>query len=356
MPVCPHATRLAGGGWDSGVFGAAVWQPHGGIGQFRWLHRDGLVQFRWQNRGGPVQSRWQHHGGPVQFRWQHRGGPVQLRWQHRGGSCWPCCAAGPIGGAGECWSGLARMPPGAWLWPPLGCCPPLQHSCATRSPRSDVGLPCALLAWPADWACSTDVVGIMGAGMMVWCASSGTPMPLLTTMLVTALVVGSTLSRPVTIAGVVIGCLAWRPSLFSWCASKLTGAVFLSIACPGVALFPWLINLVVVEAFFAEGEPPLSVLGSLGVRDPGVRASAFACAYGCFSHGRLVAAGSISGRPGGAGRSQGRLPSSRRRPCSALAYPPLGCGSSLWPLMAACVVAARWLGTWLCPLSCLPIG
>ncbi|KAK9043256.1 hypothetical protein V6N11_071603 [Hibiscus sabdariffa] len=254
MLVCSCAARLAGGGWDSGVFGAAVWQPHGGFRQFCWLHRDGLVQFRWQNRGGPVQSRWQHHGDPMQFRWQHRGGPVQFRWQHR----------------------LARMPPGmlfqsllsrgksrlcaplalfvafigAWLWPPLGRCPPLQHSCATRSPRSDVGLPCALLAWPAEWACSSDVVGITGAGMMVWCASSGTPMPLLATMFVTALVVGSTLSRPVTVAGAMIGCLAWRPSLFSWCTSKLTATVFLSIACPGVAPFPWPINLV---ACFAEG-------------------------------------------------------------------------------------------------------
>ncbi|KAK9018682.1 hypothetical protein V6N11_033729 [Hibiscus sabdariffa] len=181
MPVCSCAARLAGGGWDSGVFGAAVWQPHGGFRQFCWLHRDGLVQFRWQNRGGPVQSRRQHHGDPMQFRWQHRGGPVQFRWQHR----------------------LARMPP-----------------------------------------------GITGAGMMVWCASSGTPMPLLATMFVTALVVGSTLSRPVTVAGAVIGCLAWRPSLFSWCTSKLTATVFLSIACPGVAPFPWPINLV---ACFAEG-------------------------------------------------------------------------------------------------------
>ncbi|KAK8555286.1 hypothetical protein V6N12_009434 [Hibiscus sabdariffa] len=181
MLVCSCAARLAGGGWDSGVFGAAVWQPHGGFRQFCWLHRDGLVQFRWQNRGGPVQSRWQHHGDPMQFRWQHRGGPVQFRWQHR----------------------LARMPP-----------------------------------------------GITGAGMMVWCASSGTPMPLLATMFVTALVVGSTLSRPVTVSGAMIGCLAWRPSLFSWCTSKLTATVFLSIACPGVAPFPWPINLV---ACFAEG-------------------------------------------------------------------------------------------------------
>ncbi|KAK8562317.1 hypothetical protein V6N12_010401 [Hibiscus sabdariffa] len=249
MPVCSCAARLAGGGWDSGVFGAAVWQPHGGFRQFCWLHRD-------------VQSRWQHHGDPMQFRWQHRGGPVQFRWQHR----------------------LARMPP-----------------------------------------------GITGAGMMVWCASSGTPMPLLATMFVTALVVGSTLSRPVTVAGAVIGCLAWRPSLFSWCTTP--GGCWLSLRAP-----------------------PLSVLGSLGVRDPGVRAGAFACAYGCFSHGRLVAAGSVSGRPGGAGRSRGCLPGLRGRPCSALAYPTLGCGSSLWPLMAACAVAARWLGTWLCPLSCLPIG
>ncbi|KAK8534626.1 hypothetical protein V6N12_057270 [Hibiscus sabdariffa] len=181
MLVCSCAARLAGGGWDSGVFGAAVWQPHGGFRQFCWLHRDGLVQFRWQNRGGPVQSRWQHHGDPMQFRWQHRGGPVQFRWQHR----------------------LARMPP-----------------------------------------------GITGAGMMVWCASRGTPMPLLATMFVTALVVGSTLSRPVTVAGAMIGCLSWRPSLFSWCTSKLTATVFLSIACPGVAPFPWPINLV---ACFAEG-------------------------------------------------------------------------------------------------------
>ncbi|KAK9031883.1 hypothetical protein V6N11_056169 [Hibiscus sabdariffa] len=356
MPVCPCAARLAGGGWDSGVFGAAVWQPHGGIGQFRWLHRDGLVQFRWQNRGGPVQSRWQHHGGPVQFRWQHRGGPVQFRWQHRGGSCWPCCAAGPIGGAGECWSGLARMPPGAWLWPPLGRCPPLQHSCATRSPRSDVGLPCALLAWPADWACSTDVVGIMGAGMMVWCASSGTPMPLLATMivtmLVTTLVVGSTLSRAVTVA--VLHAPGLPPfhgrSILWWLRPSLPRGLWVG-PC-GLAMF----LAAPGGCWLSLREPPLSVLGSLGVRDPGVRAGAFACAYGCFSHGRLVAVGSVSGQPRGAGRSRGRLPGSRRRPCSALAYPPLGCGSSLWPLMAACAVAARWLGTWLCPLSCLPIG
>ncbi|KAK8479502.1 hypothetical protein V6N11_007319 [Hibiscus sabdariffa] len=57
-------------------------------------------------------------------------------------------------------------------------------------------------------------------------------------------------------------------------------------------------------------EPPWSVLGSLGVRDPGARAGAFACAYGCFSRGRLVAAGSVSGWPGGAGRSRGHLPGS----------------------------------------------
>ncbi|KAK8593956.1 hypothetical protein V6N12_046029 [Hibiscus sabdariffa] len=234
MSVCSCAARLAGGGWDSGVFGAAVWQPHGGFRQFCWLHRDGLVQFRWQHRGGPVQSRWQHHGDPMQFRWQHRGGPVQFRWQHR-------LAWMPPGmlfqsllsrGKSRLCAPLALFVAsiGAWLWPPLGRCPPLQHSCATRSPRSDVGLPCALLAWPAEWACSSDVVGITGAGMMVWCASSGTPMPLLATMFVTALVVGSTLSRPVTVAGAVIGCLAWRPSLFSWCTSKLTATVFLSIA------------------------------------------------------------------------------------------------------------------------------
>ncbi|KAK8979126.1 hypothetical protein V6N11_030905 [Hibiscus sabdariffa] len=255
MPACLRVAWLAGGGCASGVFGEPVWQPRGGIGQFRW----------------------QHHGGIVQFRWQHRGGTMQFRWQHRGGSYWPCRAAGPIGGVGERWSGLAWMLPGAWLWPPRGHCLPLQHSCATRSPRFDVGLPCALwpplvamvslmsnglleygkvmyrpaycmhgsvallatawliwcLAWPADWACYFTVVSIMGGVTVGWCASRGTPMPSFATVLISALFAGSTLSRPVTVADAVVGCLAWRPSFFSWCASKFKGAVLLCIACPG---------------------------------------------------------------------------------------------------------------------------
>ncbi|KAK9003717.1 hypothetical protein V6N11_084349 [Hibiscus sabdariffa] len=352
MPACLRVAWLAGGGCASGVFGEPVWQPHGGIGQFRWQHR----------------------GGIVQFRWQHRGGTVQFRWQHRGGSCWPCRAAGPIGGVGERWSGLAWMLPGAWLWPPRGHCLPLQHSCATRSPRFDVGLPCALwpplvamvslmssglleygkvmyrpaycmhgsvallatawliwcLAWPADWACYFAVVGIMGGVTVGWCASRGTPMPSFATVLIATLSAGSTLSWPVTVADAVVGCLAWRPSFFSWCASKFKGAVLLCIACPGDTPLPRPASLSVVEAVYAEGSmgrplwpghafgsargllvvakgAPLPVLGALGVRDPGVRAGTLARACGFLFRGRSVPPGSVSGHPGGAGRVASRM-------------------------------------------------
>ncbi|KAK8584083.1 hypothetical protein V6N12_068333 [Hibiscus sabdariffa] len=260
MPFCPREARLVDGGWDSNVFGTAVWQPLVDTGQVCWLHRDGLVQFCWPNHGGPVQSRLQHHGGPVQVCWQHRGGPLQFPWQHRDGSGWQCCVAGPIDGAGACWLGLARPVLGAWLWPPLGLCPPLQHPCAKRFPRSDVGLP--LLAWTAGWACSIAVVGVVNAGMLVWCASSGMSMPLLAAMI--ALVVGSMLSRSVTVSGAVFACLAWHPHLFSWCASKIPDAATLSFARPKVASFPRPNTLVTVEAFLAEGSMnrPLLDLGT----------------------------------------------------------------------------------------------
>ncbi|KAK8487515.1 hypothetical protein V6N11_046127 [Hibiscus sabdariffa] len=260
MPFCPREARLVDGGWDSNVFGTAVWQPLVDIGQVCWLHRDGLVQFCWPNHGGPVQSRLQHHGGPVQVCWQHRGGPLQFPWQHRDGSGWQCCVAGPIDGAGACWLGLARPVLGAWLSPPLGLCPPLQHPCAKRFPRSDVGLP--LLAWTAGWACSIAVVGVVNAGMLVWCASSGMSMPLLAAMI--ALVVGSMLSRSVTVSGAVFACLAWHPHLFSWCASKIPDAATLSFARPKVASFPRPNTLVTVEAFLAEGSMnrPLLDLGT----------------------------------------------------------------------------------------------
>ncbi|KAK8496839.1 hypothetical protein V6N12_065990 [Hibiscus sabdariffa] len=262
MPFCPREARLIDGGWDSNVFGTAVWQPVVDIGQVCWLHRDGLVQFCWPNHGGPVQSRLQHHGGPVQVCWQHRGGPLQFPWQHRDGSGWQCCVAGPVDGAGACWLGLARPVLGAWLWPLLGLCPPLQHPCAKRFPRSDVGLP--LLTWTAGWACSMVVVGVVNAGMLVWCASSGMSMPLLTAMI--ALVVGSMLSRPVTVSGAMFACLAWHPHLFSWCASKIPGTATLSFARPKVASFPRPNTLVTVEAFLAEGSMnrPLLDLGTPG--------------------------------------------------------------------------------------------
>ncbi|KAK8523049.1 hypothetical protein V6N12_073760 [Hibiscus sabdariffa] len=262
MPFCPREARLIDGGWDSNVFGTAVWQPVVDIGQVCWLHRDGLVQFCWPNHGGPVQSRLQHHGGPMQVCWQHRGGPLQFPWQHRDGSGWQCCVAGPVDGAGACWLGLARPVLGAWLWPLLGLCPPLQHPCAKRFPRSDVGLP--LLTWTAGWACSMVVVGVVNAGMLVWCASSGMSMPLLAAMI--ALVVGSMLSRPVTVSGAMFACLAWHPHLFSWCASKIPGTATLSFARPKVASFPRPNTLVTVEAFLAEGSMnrPLLDLGTPG--------------------------------------------------------------------------------------------
>ncbi|KAK9033380.1 hypothetical protein V6N11_018413 [Hibiscus sabdariffa] len=262
MPFCPREARLIDGGWDSNVFGTAVWQPVVDIGQVCWLHRDGLVQFCWPNHGGPVQSRLQHHGGPVQVCWQHRGGPLQFPWQHRDGSGWQCCVAGPVDGAGACWLGLARPVLGAWLWPLLGLCPPLQHPCAKRFPRSDMGLP--LLTWTAGWACSMVVVGVVNAGMLVWCASSGMSMPLLAAMI--ALVVGSMLSRPVTVSGAMFACLAWHPHLFSWCASKIPGTATLSFARPKVASFPRTNTLVTVEAFLAEGSMnrPLLDLGTPG--------------------------------------------------------------------------------------------
>ncbi|KAK8483134.1 hypothetical protein V6N11_013834 [Hibiscus sabdariffa] len=227
MPFCPREARLVDGGWDSNVFGTAVWKPLVDIGQVCW---------------------------------QHRGGPLQFPWQHRDGSGWQCCVAGLVDGAGACWLGLARPVLGAWLWPPLGLCPPLQHPCANRFPRSDVGLP--LLAWTAGWACSIVVVGVVNAGMLVWCASNGMSMPLLAAII--ALVVGSMLSRPVTVSGAVFACLAWHPHLFSWCASKIPGAATLSFARPKVASFPRPNTLVTVAAFLAEGSMnrPLLDLGT----------------------------------------------------------------------------------------------
>ncbi|KAK8515190.1 hypothetical protein V6N12_019238 [Hibiscus sabdariffa] len=223
----------------------------------------------------------------------------------------------------------------AWL----GCS---QHSCATRSPRFDVGLPCALwpplvamvslmsnglleygkvmyrpvycmhgsvallatawliwcLAWPADWACYFTVVGIMGGVTVGWCARRRTLMPSFATVLIAALSAESTLSRPVTVVDAVVGCLAWRPSFFSWCASTFKDVVEAIYAegsmgrplWPGHA-FGSARGLLVV----AKGAP-LPVLGALGVLDPGVRAGTLA--------------GSVSGHPGGAGRCRGRLPGS----------------------------------------------
>ncbi|KAK8498733.1 hypothetical protein V6N12_042941 [Hibiscus sabdariffa] len=98
--------------------------------------------------------------------------------------------------------------------------------------------------------------------MLVWCASSGMSMPLLAAMI--ALVVGSMLSRPVTVSGAVFAFLAWHPHLFSWCASKIPGAATLRFARPKVASFPRPHTLVTVAAFLAEGSMnrPLLDLGT----------------------------------------------------------------------------------------------
>ncbi|KAK8510756.1 hypothetical protein V6N12_020296 [Hibiscus sabdariffa] len=256
MPACLRVAWLAGGGCASGVFGEPLWQPCGGIGQFRWQRR----------------------GGIVQFRWQHRGGTVQFRWQHRGGSCWPCRATGPIGGVGECWSGLAWMLPAllatAWL---IWC-----------------------LAWPADWACYFAVVGIMGGVTVGWCASRGTLMPSFATVLIAALSAGSTLSRPVPWSVVLLGV---QVSFLVVEAIYAEGSMGRPL-WPGHA-FGSARGLLVV----AKGAP-LPVLGALGVRDPGVRAGTLARACGFLFRGRSLPPGSVSGHPGGAGRYRGRLPGS----------------------------------------------
>ncbi|KAK8496150.1 hypothetical protein V6N12_063811 [Hibiscus sabdariffa] len=87
-------------------------------------------------------------------------------------------------------------------------------------------------------------------------------MPLLAAMI--ALVVGSMLSRPVTVSGAVFACLAWHPHLFYWCASKISDAATLSFARPKVASFPRSNTLVTVAAFLAEGSMnrPLLDLGT----------------------------------------------------------------------------------------------
>ncbi|KAK8973013.1 hypothetical protein V6N11_021603 [Hibiscus sabdariffa] len=114
--------------------------------------------------------------------WQPRGSVLQFC------SCWPCRAAIPIGGAVRHWPGLAWMLPGAWLWSPRERCLPLQHSCAPRSPRPDVGLSRAL--WPPrlcvglaamvallfDWQLvlavgATWTLSCFGSFFLAWCTS-----------------------------------------------------------------------------------------------------------------------------------------------------------------------------------------
>ncbi|KAK8491556.1 hypothetical protein V6N12_011413 [Hibiscus sabdariffa] len=157
MPVCPCVTSLTGGGWffDVQFCLAAPWWRYGVLLAAPW----------WPWAVSTTAPGW----------------PWAVLW------------------AASWWLQLVfvqpvllarRMPQGAWLWPPLGLCPPLQHSCAILYPRSDMGLLCALSSWPNALACST----------------------------VVALAVGSMLPRPVAATSGLLDCFAWHPSLveFHW--------------------------------------------------------------------------------------------------------------------------------------------
>ncbi|KAK9003716.1 hypothetical protein V6N11_084348 [Hibiscus sabdariffa] len=184
MPVCPCVTSLTGGGWffDVQFCLAAPWWRYGVLLAAPW----------WPWAASTAAPGW----------------PWAVLW------------------AASWWLQLVfvqpvllarRMPQGAWLWPPLGLCPPLQHSCAILYPRSDMGLLCALSSWPNALACST----VVGAGMLAWCAHTSMPMPLFVRpalRLFDALAVGSMLPRPVAATSGLLDCFAWHPSLveFHW--------------------------------------------------------------------------------------------------------------------------------------------
>ncbi|KAK8489723.1 hypothetical protein V6N11_045047 [Hibiscus sabdariffa] len=239
MPACPCVTSLNGGGWFFDVLGfgqthwdgleCSGWQNHGGAMEYRWLHLDGPGQSRRQHQGGPGQFCWQRHGGAMEYCWLHLGGPGQFCGLPHGGFSWlfvqPVLLARRMPQGMLLHSFLSRgksrlcatLAPfvasvGAWLWPPLGLCPPLQHSCAILYPRSDVGLLCALSSWPNALACST----VVGAGMLAWCAHTSMPMPLFVRpalRLFDALAAGSMLPRPVVATSGLLDCFAWLPSL-----------------------------------------------------------------------------------------------------------------------------------------------
>ncbi|KAK9003712.1 hypothetical protein V6N11_084344 [Hibiscus sabdariffa] len=184
MPVCPCVTSLTGGGWffDVQFCLAAPWWRYGVFLAAPW----------WPWAASTAAPGW----------------PWAVLW------------------AASWWLQLVfvqpvllarRMPQGAWLWPPLGLCPPLKHSCAILYPRSDLGLLCALSSWPNALACST----VVGAGMLAWCAHTSMPMPLFVRpalRLFDALAVGSMLPRPVAATSGLLDCFAWHPSLveFHW--------------------------------------------------------------------------------------------------------------------------------------------
>ncbi|KAK8510754.1 hypothetical protein V6N12_020294 [Hibiscus sabdariffa] len=184
MPVCPCVTSLTGGGWffDVQFCLAAPWWRYGVLLAAPW----------WPWAVSTTAPGW----------------PWAVLW------------------AASWWLQLVfvqpvllarRMPQGAWLWPPLGLCPPLQHSCAILYPRSDMGLLCALSSWPNALACST----VVGAGMLAWCAHTSMPMPLFVRpalRLFDALAVGSMLPRPVAATSGLLDCFVWHPSLveFHW--------------------------------------------------------------------------------------------------------------------------------------------
>ncbi|KAK8988345.1 hypothetical protein V6N11_061103 [Hibiscus sabdariffa] len=110
-------------------------------------------------------------------------------------------------------------------------------------------------AWPTGWTGCFAIVDSMDGVAAVWCASRGMSVPPLVYVVAAALAEGFTLSRPVTVAGVVVGRFAWRPSLFSWCASMALSmfcSLFLGFVWPRVIPFSWPASRLAVKTIHAE--------------------------------------------------------------------------------------------------------
>ncbi|KAL4303503.1 hypothetical protein GQ457_10G010640 [Hibiscus cannabinus] len=149
---------------------------------------------------------------------------------------------------------------GAWLRAPL----PKRSATRPRGQLSivddDLGIPVSAWlfwrrAWPTGWTSYFVVVDSMDGVATAWCASKGMSVPPLVSVVAAALAEGFTLSRLVTIAGGVVGRLAWCQSLFSWCASTALSmfcSLFLGFVWPRVIPFSWPASRSAVTTFRAE--------------------------------------------------------------------------------------------------------